>query len=99
VDPHDAKRALRYLISDLRAISQKDQEQEVRGMALPVLDSVIEAAKEHVVDDPVVQTIRAVISPEAVAEGEPVRAIDAMIVAQQLLQALERHYPSAPLIA
>src|SRR2546428_13858843 len=56
--PEDAKSALRALISDLRAISQRDQEQEVRGMALPVLDSVLEAAKEHVRDDPVVQTIR-----------------------------------------
>jgi hypothetical protein len=35
-------------------------------------------------DDPVVEAIRGVISPEQIALGDPVRAADALVVAKQL---------------
>lgn len=57
-------------------------------MAVPVLDACLESFKQHVPDDPVVQAIRAVLSPEAISEGEPVRAVDAALVAGQLAAAL-----------
>jgi hypothetical protein len=50
-------------------------------MALPVLEAVICSGKEQLRGDPVADTIRDVISPEAVATGQPTRAVDALIVA------------------
>ncbi len=69
-------------------LAERDPEQEVRGMAVPVLDACLDAFKQHVPDDPVVQAIRAVLSPEAIADGEPMRAVDAALVAGQLAAAL-----------
>jgi hypothetical protein len=60
----------------------------VRGMAEPVLDACLQAFREHVSDDPIVGAIREVLSPEAASEGEPVRAVDAALVASQLAAAL-----------
>jgi hypothetical protein len=76
------------LFRSLEKVAERDPEQEVRGMAVPVLDACLEAFKQHVPDDPVVQAIRAVLSPEAVADGESVRAVDAALVAGQLAAAL-----------
>jgi hypothetical protein len=45
---------------------------------------VVEHARSFVPDDPVVHTIRVVISPEQIASEEPVRAADALVVAKQL---------------
>lgn len=76
------------LFRSLEKVAERDPEQEVRGMAVPVLDACLQAFREHVPDDPIVAAIQEVMSPEAVAAGEPVRAVDVMLVAGQLAQAL-----------
>lgn len=72
------------LIETLEPLTKRDPEQEVQGIALPVLDAVIEAARSARPDDPVVQAARGIITPEQIASGEPVRAADALLVAKQL---------------
>lgn len=84
----EARKRAWMLFRSLEQVAQRDPEQEVRGMAVPVLDACLQAFKEHVPDDPIVRAIREVLSPEAVADGEPVRAVDAALVAGQLAAAL-----------
>lgn len=69
-------------------MSQRDPEQEVQGLALPVLDACLVAYREFVPTDPVASAIRDLVSPEAIESGEPVRAVDAALVAGQLAGAL-----------
>jgi hypothetical protein len=76
------------LYRTLENIAKQDPEREVQGMALPVVAACLDAFKAHASDDPVVQAIRDVVSPEAVAAGEPVRAVDAVVVVGQLALAL-----------
>lgn len=75
------------LYRDLQRIADRDPEQEVRGMALPVLDACLNAFKSFVPDDPIVAAIHEVMTPEAIAEG-CVRAVDAVVVAGQLAAAM-----------
>ena len=82
--PYDAKRKIVSLIETLEMLTTRDPEQEVQGIALPVLDAVIEAVRTVLPDDPVVQAVRGIVSPEQIALGEPVRAADALLVAKQL---------------
>jgi hypothetical protein len=91
MDLDDAYRRLVTLRASLYEIQSRDQEQEVRGQALEVLDAVIAAAKQHVdAGDPVLARIYDVLSPETIAGGEPPRAIDLLVVVDQLLAILER---------
>ncbi len=76
------------LYRDLERIAARDPEQEVRGMAVPVLDACLQAFKEFVPDDPIVAAIRDVVSADAIAEGDPVRVVDAVLVAGQLAAAI-----------
>lgn len=86
--PIDAKRQIVALVVTLKPLVQRDPEQEVQGIALPVLDAVIEAVRDVMPHNPVVQAVRDVLSPEQIASGEPVRAADALLVAEQLNAAL-----------
>jgi hypothetical protein len=91
----DARQRAWMLFRGLEKIAERDPEQEVRGMAVPVLDACLQAFREFVPQDPIVSSIRAVVSPEAVAEGEPVRAVDAALVAGQLALALGPEHVAA----
>jgi len=82
--PYEAKHKIVALVATLEPLTKRDPEQEVQGIALPVLDAVIEAARSARPDDPVVQAARGIITPEQIASGEPVRAADALLVAKQL---------------
>jgi hypothetical protein len=63
-------------------------------MALPVIDAVLSDAKRHLPPgDPVLESLRDLISPEAIAANEPLRAVDAWLVVGQLVKALERAGP------
>lgn len=61
----DAYSRVGRLRRNLEVVTERDPEQEVQGMALPVIDAVLNAAKEHLRDDPVIARMRDVISPEA----------------------------------
>jgi hypothetical protein len=94
--PYEAKRQIAALVEALTITTTRDPEQEVQGIALPVLDAVIEVVRRVRPDDPVVQAVRSVISVEQIELGEPVRAADALVVAKQL-DAVIGPYP--PLVA
>lgn len=84
----EARKRAWLLYRSLEKITEQDPGQEVRGMAIPVLDACLQVFREHVPDDPIVAAIREVLSPRAIAAEEPVRAVDVLLVAGQLAQAL-----------
>jgi hypothetical protein len=43
--PYKAKDRIEALIASLRTMAERDPEQEVQGMALPVLDAVLQAVR------------------------------------------------------
>ena len=83
-DPHRILTLLRDLKAQLEAIVARDSEQEVRGMALPVLDAVIAEARTIFPNDSVVEAVNDVVSVETISEGEPIRAVDALLVVTSL---------------
>ncbi|HEY5986254.1 MAG TPA: hypothetical protein VIV12_07760 [Streptosporangiaceae bacterium] len=82
--PYKAKGQILALIGTLEALTNQDPEQEVQGIAVPVLDAVIESVRAAVPDDHVATAARGALSPEQIALGEPIRAADALLVAKQL---------------
>ena len=84
-----AWKELGALRNTLRKASERDPEQEVQGIALPVLDAVIADAKDIIgQSDPAVAALVDVMSPEVIEAGEPVRAVDALLVVEMLYAAL-----------
>ena len=72
----------------------RDPEQEIQGIALPVLAEVIELARSFVSDDPVVGAIERIFSADFISEPDAnVRAADALVVATQLRTALRAFRP------
>jgi hypothetical protein len=75
---------MRQLHSDLRALAERDPEQEVRGTAELTLSSILSEARASL---PTESTLRDqivdLISPESIEAGEPVRVVDALIVVGQ----------------
>lgn len=86
--PYDAKQKIEALVETLEHLTKIDPEQEVHGIALPVLDAVIETVRQAKPGDVVGEAVRGIISPEQIATGEPVRAADALLVAKQLNAAI-----------
>ena len=91
----EARRAVKELTVALKTLVDKDPEQEVRGPAVGILDAVIVSTKELFPNHPVVRAIPDAISPEAVADSEPLRAADALIIAHQLQAAIGPARPRA----
>ena len=94
--PYKAKERIDALAATLRTLHDRDPEQEVRSIALPVLDVVIEETKAALGSDPVVAAVSGIISADTIAEGEPIRAADALLVAEQPSAAFG---PRPPVIA
>jgi hypothetical protein len=89
LDLNDAIRRIRSLRSSLRDMSDDDPEQELIGPALQTVDAVLSATRELIpAGDPVLDRMTDVISPEAVQAGEPPRAIDVLLLADQVYDAL-----------
>ncbi len=85
---------LMQLHRDLRAITDRDPEQEVQGMAIPVIDAAMAAAIQYLPSgDPLADHARSLITVEQVELGEPVRAVDALLVVGQLIEALDPPTP------
>jgi hypothetical protein len=89
----NAWRKVDTLVKTLAELVERDPEQEVEGIALPVLAEVIELARSFVADDPVVGKVQDVVSPDFIAAGMPIRAADALLVATQLRTALHEFCP------
>ncbi len=75
-------------------ISENDAEQEVSGIAVPVLDALLEACKTFVAKDPVVRAIDGLMTPDRIESGS-LRATDAALVVHQLAAALGPEKPPA----
>lgn len=83
---------LRQLRRDLKELVARDPEQEVGGLALPLIDSVLREARERLPSESSLPAqIVDLISPEAIEAGEPIRAAEALVIVGQLLAALA-HY-------
>lgn len=86
---HEARSAIAALRTRLTQITTADQEQEVRGIAIPVLDAVMSGVRPHI--EPgheVLDRLTDLISVETIMEGEGIRAVDVLLVADQLAVAL-----------
>lgn len=92
------RRSLRALVEDLRRLVDRDPEQEVLDMAVPVLDAAIRQARDVLAEHPVAEAVADVVSPERVADWQQVRAADALLVANQLLAALPPPPPPRAMI-
>lgn len=91
MDADEARARLDSLRSLLREMISRDPEQEVRGIAIPVLDAIISASRDTIPrDDAIAAVVRDIIDPVAVAAGEidEVRAVDALLVVDQLLHSI-----------
>lgn len=86
--PYTEKRRIDALVDSLREIQRKDPEQEVQGIALPVVDAVVSSLKAKMPNDLVVHRLADVISADMIGSGDPVRAADLLLVAVQLQAAL-----------
>ncbi|QOK24269.1 hypothetical protein IGS73_07985 [Janibacter indicus] len=86
--PYDARRRVDALINSMQALIQRDPEQEVRGVALGVVDAAISAVKAAKPNDPVVKATSELFSADQIASGEGVRAADLLVVAEQLAAAI-----------
>jgi hypothetical protein len=70
------------LRQQLSELVDKDPEQDVRGIAIPVIDALVGEAKSFLGDDPVVARVEDVLSAEAF-DGY-VRAADLLLVVRIL---------------
>jgi hypothetical protein len=82
--PYDAKRRVTALVDSLKILIAKDPEQEVQGIALSVVDAAIGSIKAARPNDPVVAAVAELFSADLIGTGEPARAADLLVVAQQL---------------
>ncbi|TDX04034.1 hypothetical protein [Kribbella sp. VKM Ac-2566] len=61
-----------------------DPEQEVQGIAIPVLDAALGAIKAARPNDAVVREVVELVSADVIGAGDSIRAADMLLVAQQL---------------
>jgi hypothetical protein len=83
--------SLRQLYRDLFSVIERDPEQEILGIALPVVDSTIARARTSLTtsDHGLAPHIVELISADTCSDGRPIRALDAWLVVGQLLAAFE----------
>lgn len=94
VDVEKARSHLYALQGTLLQITQQDMEQEVQGIALPVLDTVLAEVRALIPGSPVLRSVRDVVSPELIEDGGQVRAVDLLLVVGQMLEALPPQPPA-----
>ncbi len=82
--PDDAKRRVQAQMKCLRTLIARDPEQEVQGFAVPVLAASLEAIKRTKPDDAVVLALVNLMSADFIGAGEPTRAADMLVIAEQL---------------
>lgn len=87
--PYKAKERIEALISSMETVIKRDPEQEVQGMALPVIDAALVDVKQAMPDDPVVQSLVDLVSADWIGSGDTIRAADMLHVAKQLDAAID----------
>jgi hypothetical protein len=86
--PRSAYDQMSRLHKDLETLVSKDPEQEVLGLAVGVIDVVLAMAAQATGNPSILETVQGVVTPEAIAEGEPLRAADLLVIVGQVLAAL-----------
>lgn len=89
-DPTDrVRRSLSQLRDDLGVLLRNDPDQELLGVAVPVIERALDEARE-VVQGPVAETVYTVLPPGAFdsEDSTPLRASDVLVMVGQLLAAL-----------
>ncbi len=90
------RRRISQLHSDLKALVDRDPDQEVWEMAIPTLDAVLAVVRRALPDDPVLSAVQDFLSPEAIAQGERLRATDALVIVGQVKAAIPPETLSPP---
>ena len=85
--PCEAKRRVDALIAVLEPIVKRDPEQDILGIAVPVVEAALDAINAALPKDPVVMVTLGAYEHEFEA-AELVRCVDALIVATQLAAAI-----------
>lgn len=88
--------AAKQLYEDLQRAADKDAEQEIKGPAIDTVDAVLDACRQFLPDHAIVGRLQNVLSPDAIATGDPVRVVDVVPGVGQIVTALELKRP--PLI-
>jgi hypothetical protein len=83
----EARGKVRALKATLQRLMERDPDQEVQGIALPVVDEVLAVGRTALPDQCLVAHLEDLITPELIESAEPVRAADALIVVDQLFEA------------
>lgn len=88
---------LNKLAANLRRMSDRDPDQEVGSFALPVLDAALSSARAWIPPGHrVADAVQDVISPETIAQGETIRAVDVLLVTDLLVGVLSEQLPKPP---
>lgn len=82
--PYKAKQRIEALIASMELVIKRDPEQEVQGIALPVLDAALQDVKQAIPEDPVVNSLVELMSADFIGSGDTIRAADMLVVAKQL---------------
>lgn len=82
--PYVAKRRIDALIKSLNALVTSDPEQQVQGFAVPVVAAALDDIKQAVPNDPVVRALVDLMSADAIGSGDPIRAADMLVIAEQI---------------
>lgn len=88
--PYVAKRRIDALIKSLTALVASDPEQQVQGFAVPVVAAALDDIKQAVPNDPVVRSLVDLMSADAIGSGDPIRAADMLVIAEQIDAAIGR---------
>ncbi len=81
--PYEAKRSVQALIEVLEPFVERDPNQDIRGIAVPLVEAGFDAVRAALPGDPVVAALVVPCAHE-LETGEPVRFADALLVANQL---------------
>jgi hypothetical protein len=88
--PYTAKQRVEGLTKSLSKLVASDPEQQVQGFAVPVLAAALDDIKQALPTDPVVKSLVDLMSADAIGSGDPIRAADMLVIAEQLDAAIGR---------
>jgi hypothetical protein len=90
VDDEQLRKQVDELYSALQQRTDRDPDDEVGTWAIPVINVVLKEVRRRLPEDPIVGAISDLNSTEiAESQTDPVRAVDALLVAGQLRARLE----------
>lgn len=96
-DPLRPYRTLRAIADTLQGLVERDPDQEVLGVVVPVLHQALKEGKEALEGNSIAKVVdEYLISPENCESGEPLRAADALVIVRALMAQLPNSTISVP---